>query len=229
MSVWEQRSNQLRRNNLRASSEALFNELDPEERLRVSSALHLRPDMKTHNDRPLVVEPGNGDKPRPPEEDRDGADPQQEGGDPHGPQPRKHYRHRERNGENGESRHHTHHSRSRDHYHPDGPRSKEGKGERSHSREGGQGHRHHHQAGSPEEGVNGGGEGREDRHHHSDRQGNGALANRDRLESRGRGHREENGERRKQRSRIVRAQSTLDGDECRENGERNGDGDQGHR
>uniref|UniRef100_A0A674E8P6 Voltage-dependent N-type calcium channel subunit alpha n=1 Tax=Salmo trutta TaxID=8032 RepID=A0A674E8P6_SALTR len=186
MSVWEQRTNQLRRNNLRASSEALFNELDPEERLRVSSALHLRPDMKTHNDRPLVVEPGNGDKPRPPEEDRDG--------------PRKHYRHRERNGENGESRHHTHHSHSRDHYHPDGPRSKEGKGERSHSREGGQGHRHHHQAGSPEEGVNGGGEGREDRHHHSDRQENGALANRDRLESRGRGHREENGERRKQQT-----------------------------
>uniref|UniRef100_A0A8C7KRX4 Voltage-dependent N-type calcium channel subunit alpha n=1 Tax=Oncorhynchus kisutch TaxID=8019 RepID=A0A8C7KRX4_ONCKI len=150
MSVWEQRTNQLRRNNLRASSEALFNELDPEERLRVSSALHLRSDMKTHNDRPLVVEPGNGDNPRPPEEDRDGADPQQEGGDPHVPQPRKHYRHRERNGE-------------------------------------------------------------------------------DRLESRGRGHREENGERRKHRSRRVRAQSTLDGDECRENGERNGDRDQGHR
>uniref|UniRef100_A0AAZ3QT88 Voltage-dependent N-type calcium channel subunit alpha n=1 Tax=Oncorhynchus tshawytscha TaxID=74940 RepID=A0AAZ3QT88_ONCTS len=155
MSVWEQRTNQLRRNNLRASSEALFNELDPEERLRVSSALHLRSDMKTHNDRPLVVEPGNGDNPRPPEEDRDGADPQKEGGDPHGPQPRKHYRHRERNGENEESR--------------------------------------------------------------------------DRLESRGRGHREENGERRKHRSRRVRAQSTLDGDECRENGERNGDRDQGHR
>ncbi|XP_052381584.1 voltage-dependent N-type calcium channel subunit alpha-1B-like isoform X1 [Oncorhynchus keta] len=229
MSVWEQRTNQLRRNNLRASSEALFNELDPEERLRVSSALHLRSDMKTHNDRPLVVEPGNGDNPRPPEEDRDGADPQQEGGDPHGPQPHKHYRHRERNGENGESRHHTHHSRSRDHYHPDGPRSKEGKVERNHSREGGQGHRHHHQAESPEEGVNGGGEGREDHHHHSDRQGNRALATRDRLESRGRGHREENGERRKHRSRRVRAQSTLDGDECRENGERNGDRDQGHR
>uniref|UniRef100_A0A8C7KNS6 Voltage-dependent N-type calcium channel subunit alpha n=1 Tax=Oncorhynchus kisutch TaxID=8019 RepID=A0A8C7KNS6_ONCKI len=206
MSVWEQRTNQLRRNNLRASSEALFNELDPEERLRVSSALHLRSDMKTHNDRPLVVEPGNGDNPRPPEEDRDGADPQQEGGDPHVPQPRKHYRHRERNGEHGESRHHTHHSRSRDHYHPDGPRSKEGKVERNHSPEGGKGRRHHHQAGSPEEGVNGGGEGREDRHHHSDRQGNGALATRDRLESRGRGHREENGERRKHRSRRVRAQ-----------------------
>ncbi|CAB1318637.1 unnamed protein product [Coregonus sp. 'balchen'] len=229
MSVWEQRTNQLRRNNLRASSEALFNELDPEERLRVSSALHLRPDMKTHNDRPLVMEPGSGDKLRHPEEVRDGADPQQEGGDPHSPQPRKHHHHRERNGENGESRHHIHHSRSRDHDHPDGPLSKEGKGERSRSREGGQGHRHHHQAGSPEDGVDGGGKEREDRPHHSYRQGNGALDNGDRGESRGRGHREENGERRKHRSRMVRAQSTLDGDKCRENGERNGDRDQGHR
>nr|XP_023844157.1 voltage-dependent N-type calcium channel subunit alpha-1B-like [Salvelinus alpinus] len=236
MSVWEQRTNQLRQNNLRASSEALFNELDPEERLRVSSALHLRPDMKTHNDRPLVVEPGNGDKPRPPKEDRDGADPQQEGGDPHGPQLRKHHRHRERNGENGESRHHTHHSRSRDHYHPDGPRPKEGKVERSHSREGGQGHRHHHQAGSPEEGVNGGGEEREHRHHHSHRQPreeNGALANGARVERKGRGHKEGNGEgngeRRRYRSHMVRAQSTLDGEECRENGKRDGDRDQGHR
>uniref|UniRef100_A0A8C7WFN2 Voltage-dependent N-type calcium channel subunit alpha n=1 Tax=Oncorhynchus mykiss TaxID=8022 RepID=A0A8C7WFN2_ONCMY len=213
MSVWEQRTNQLRQNNLRASSEALFNELDPEERLRVSSALHLRPDMKTHNDRPLVVEPGNGDKPRPPKEDRDGADPQQEGGDPYGPQLRKHHRHRERNGENGESRHHTHHSRSRDHCHPDGPRPKEGKVERSHSREGGQGHRHHHQAGSPEEGVNGGGEEREHRHHHSHRQpreGNGALANGARVERKGRGHKEGNGEgngeRRRYRSPSLDAQ-----------------------
>uniref|UniRef100_A0A8C8IE96 Voltage-dependent N-type calcium channel subunit alpha-1B n=1 Tax=Oncorhynchus tshawytscha TaxID=74940 RepID=A0A8C8IE96_ONCTS len=194
MSVWEQRTNQLRQNNLRASSEALFNELDPEERLRVSSALHLRPDMKTHNDRPLVVEPGNGDKPRPDKEDRDGADPH---------------------------RHHTHHSRSRDHYHPDGPRPKERKVERSHSREGGQGHRHHHQAGSPEEGVNGGGEEREHRHHHSHRQpreGNGALANGARVERKGRGHKEGNGEgngeRRRYRSRMVRAQSTLDGEEA---------------
>ncbi|CAB1332639.1 unnamed protein product, partial [Coregonus sp. 'balchen'] len=235
MSVWEQRTNQLRQNNLRASSEALFNELDPEERLRVSSALHLRPEMKTHNDRPLVVEPGNGDKPRPPKEDRDGADHQQEGGDPHGPQLRKHHRHRERNGENGESRHHTHHSRSRDHYHPGGPRPKEGKGERSHSREGGQGHRHHHQAGSPEEGVNGGGEEREHHHHHHShrqpREGNGALANGARGERKGRGHKEGNGEgygeRRRYRSRM--AQSTLDGEECRENGKRDGDRDQGHR
>ncbi|KAL0965374.1 hypothetical protein UPYG_G00280480 [Umbra pygmaea] len=220
MSVWEQRTNQLRRNNLRNSSEALFNELDPEERQRVSSALHLHPDMKTHNDRPLVVEPGNGDKPRPPEGDRDGTDPQQDG-EPQGWHPHKHHRHRERNGENGEGRHHTHHSRSREH---------EGKGERSHSREEGQGHRQHHQAGSPEERVTGGGEDREHRHHHSHRQlreGNGTLANGARGEKRDRVHREGNGERRRHRSRMVRAQSTLEGDDCRGNAE--GDGEQGHR
>ncbi|XP_019909067.2 voltage-dependent N-type calcium channel subunit alpha-1B isoform X2 [Esox lucius] len=232
MSVWEQRTNQLRRNNLRNSSEALFNELDPEERQRVSSALHLHPDMKTHNDRPLVVDPADVDNLRPPEEERDGVDPRLEVGDAHGPHPHKHHRHRERNGENGESRHHTHHSRGRDHDHSDGPRAKDGKGERSHSQEVGQGHRHHHHAGSPEEKGNGGGEEKEHRHHHSHRQlreGNGALTNGARGEKRLRGSREGsgegNGERRRHRSRMVRAQSTLDGEGCRENG----DGDQGHR
>ncbi|KAJ7988513.1 hypothetical protein DPEC_G00324360 [Dallia pectoralis] len=236
MSVWEQRTNQLRRNNLRNSSEALFNELDPDERQRVTSALHMHPDMKTHNDRPLVVEAANGDKFRPPEEAKGGADAQQEGGDARGQPPHKHHRHRDRNGENGESRHHNHHNRGRDHDQSDGPRSR---GERSHSQE--EGHRHRHQAGSPEERVNGGEE-REHRHHHSHRQlreGNGALANGARGENRPRGHREGsgqrngeengegNGERRRHRSRMVRAQSTLDGEGCRENGER--DGGQGHR
>uniref|UniRef100_A0A8C5BRV7 Voltage-dependent N-type calcium channel subunit alpha-1B n=1 Tax=Gadus morhua TaxID=8049 RepID=A0A8C5BRV7_GADMO len=61
MSVWEQRTNQLRRHNVRASNEALFNELDPEERLRLTAALHLnRPDGHSHLDRPLVVEGNNG-------------------------------------------------------------------------------------------------------------------------------------------------------------------------
>uniref|UniRef100_A0A6Q2XET8 Voltage-dependent N-type calcium channel subunit alpha-1B n=1 Tax=Esox lucius TaxID=8010 RepID=A0A6Q2XET8_ESOLU len=218
MSVWEQRTNQLRRNNLRNSSEALFNELDPEERQRVSSALHLHPDMKTHNDRPLVVDPADVDNLRPPEEERDGVDPRLEVGDAHGPHPH--------------NRHHTHHSRGRDHDHSDGPRAKDGKGERSHSQEVGQGHRHHHHAGSPEEKGNGGGEEKEHRHHHSHRQlreGNGALTNGARGEKRLRGSREGsgegNGERRRHRSRMVRAQSTLDGEGCRENG----DGDQGHR
>ncbi|GLD56699.1 voltage-dependent N-type calcium channel subunit alpha-1B-like isoform X1 [Lates japonicus] len=176
MSVWEQRTNQLRRHNLRASSEALFNELDPEERLRVSSALHLHPDMKTHLDRPLVVEARNGDKPsRPPEGGwEDAGDPGV--GDNLHTHSRKHHSHTGRSGESREGeagrrgRHHTHHSRSRDH-NTDSAQTKERRGDRSHSRDRGQGHRHHHQAGSPEEETNdmqgGGGEERGHRHHHS--------------------------------------------------------------
>uniref|UniRef100_A0A674D272 Voltage-dependent N-type calcium channel subunit alpha n=1 Tax=Salmo trutta TaxID=8032 RepID=A0A674D272_SALTR len=120
MSVWEQRTTQLRRHNLRASSEALYSELDPEERLRMSSALHIRPDMKTHMDRPLVVKPHDGPgpmghlKPQTPEETDNP-------GDPAGPQPRRRHRDRERpideadeNGDPGkEGRHHVHHSRSK--------------------------------------------------------------------------------------------------------------------
>ncbi|XP_023556088.1 voltage-dependent N-type calcium channel subunit alpha-1B isoform X3 [Octodon degus] len=64
-SVWEQRASQLRLQNLRASCEALYSEMDPEERLRYATSRHLRPDMKTHLDRPLVVEPGR-DGPRGP-------------------------------------------------------------------------------------------------------------------------------------------------------------------
>ncbi|KAM7393228.1 hypothetical protein PAMA_008058 [Pampus argenteus] len=230
MSVWEQRTNQLRRHNLRASSEALFNELDPEERLRVSTALHLHPDMKTHLDRPLVVEARNGDKPsRPPEGGQEeSGDPRQDGvGDNFHTQPRKHHRHRDRNGENrdgGDSRggrHHTHHSRSRDH-NTDGAQTKE----RSHSRDRGQGHRHHHQAGSPEEeasDVRGGGvmEEKGHRHHHSHRppkEGNGMLANGAQGERRGRGGGgDSNGERKARCSRMVRAQSTLDGEDSKRN------------
>ncbi|KAM4635714.1 voltage-dependent N-type calcium channel subunit alpha-1B [Polymixia lowei] len=258
MSVWEQRTNQLRRHNMRASSEALFNELDPEERLRVSSALHLRPDMKTHLDRPLVVEARNGDKPRPPEGDGEeaGGDRRDAAGvDPVHAHSRKHHRHRDRNGESRDAgggegprggRHHAHHSRGREH--PDGPRAKEERrgGDRSRSREGGQGHRHHHhQGGSPEEGRNdvrggggGGGEEREHHHHHSHRQpkeGNGALANGGRGgERRGRGPREggggggdSNGEKKGRCSRLIRAQSTLDGEDGRRNGDKHGA--RGHR
>ncbi|XP_069460425.1 voltage-dependent P/Q-type calcium channel subunit alpha-1A isoform X15 [Ambystoma mexicanum] len=56
-SVWEQRTSEMRRHNLMASREALYNELDPEERWKVSYARHMRPDIKTHLDRPLVVDP----------------------------------------------------------------------------------------------------------------------------------------------------------------------------
>ncbi|XP_075993878.1 voltage-dependent N-type calcium channel subunit alpha-1B-like isoform X2 [Genypterus blacodes] len=236
MSVWEQRTNQLRRHNIRASSEALFNELDPEERLRLTSALHLHPDMKTHHDRPLVVEGRNGDKPRTPEGGReDAGEPQLDGlGDAGHAHSRKHHRHRERNGDgrdagdNRGGRHHSHHSRSRDV--SSGSGTKETRGERSHSRDGAPGHRHHHhQAGSPEEEQGGGGEEREHRHHHSHRtskEGNGTLANGARGEHRRNGQREggggggggdSNGERKSRCSRMARAQSTMDGDDCRLN------------
>ncbi|XP_066111670.1 voltage-dependent N-type calcium channel subunit alpha-1B isoform X2 [Saccopteryx bilineata] len=92
-SVWEQRASQLRLQNLRASCEALYSELDPEERLRYATTRHLRPDMKTHLDRPLVVEPGResarspaAGKARP-----EGAE-SAEGPDP----PRRHHRHRDK-------------------------------------------------------------------------------------------------------------------------------------
>uniref|UniRef100_A0A8C1R9X4 Voltage-dependent P/Q-type calcium channel subunit alpha-1A n=1 Tax=Cyprinus carpio TaxID=7962 RepID=A0A8C1R9X4_CYPCA len=56
-SVWEQRTIELRRQTLVNSREALYNELDPEDRWKVSYSRHIRPDMKTHLDRPLVVDP----------------------------------------------------------------------------------------------------------------------------------------------------------------------------
>lgn len=67
--------------------------MDPEERLRYASTRHVRPDMKTHMDRPLVVEPGRdglrgpaGNKSKPEgTEATEGADP-----------PRRHHRHRDR-------------------------------------------------------------------------------------------------------------------------------------
>uniref|UniRef100_A0A452THY8 Voltage-dependent P/Q-type calcium channel subunit alpha-1A n=1 Tax=Ursus maritimus TaxID=29073 RepID=A0A452THY8_URSMA len=53
-SVWEQRTSEMRKQNLLASREALYSEMDPDERWKASYARHLRPDMKTHLDRPLV-------------------------------------------------------------------------------------------------------------------------------------------------------------------------------
>lgn len=203
MSVWEQRTTQLRRHNLRSSSEALYSELEPEERMRMSSALHLRPDMKAHHDRPLVVEQcdGTSEKPR-------GDVPE----DPASGHQRKHHRCRGENGEVGEGHHHRHHSHSREHQ----------RGlERSSSQDGS--HRQRHQARSPEEGP----QDREHRHHsHRTRglngNGNGTIGNGAKGERRSRGHREgegDNGERRRHRPRV-KAQSTLDIDECIENGDK---------
>ncbi|XP_062840951.1 voltage-dependent P/Q-type calcium channel subunit alpha-1A isoform X4 [Trichomycterus rosablanca] len=72
-SVWEQRTCELRRQTLMTSREALYNELEPEDRWKVSYSRHIRPDMKTHLDRPLVVDPqenrnNNTNKTRPGEE-----------------------------------------------------------------------------------------------------------------------------------------------------------------
>ncbi|XP_058158812.1 voltage-dependent N-type calcium channel subunit alpha-1B isoform X1 [Dasypus novemcinctus] len=96
-SVWEQRASQLRLQNLRASCEALYSELDPEERLRFATALHLRPDAKTHLDRPLVVEPGRegprAGKPRPCPDGPDAVEPARPGGPD---APRRHHRHRDK-------------------------------------------------------------------------------------------------------------------------------------
>ncbi|XP_048022435.1 voltage-dependent N-type calcium channel subunit alpha-1B isoform X7 [Megalobrama amblycephala] len=213
MSIWEQRTNQLRRHNLRNSSEALYNELEPEERLRVSSALHLRPDMKAHHDRPLVVEHRDGTV----DSSKTDGDGDTRECQPSSANPRKHHRCRGENGDAGEGRHHRHHSRNREH---------QGGLERSCSQDGGQ--RNHQTAGSPEEGI--GIEDREHRHHHSRRSrelngnGNGTIGNGGRGESRIRGHREGeggNGEKKRHRPRV-KAQSTLDGEECRENGKRRG-------
>uniref|UniRef100_A0A671YQY2 Voltage-dependent N-type calcium channel subunit alpha n=1 Tax=Sparus aurata TaxID=8175 RepID=A0A671YQY2_SPAAU len=222
MSVWEQRANQLRRQN-RASCEALYCELEPEERLRMSSALHIRPDMKTHLDRPLVT---TADPPPPPPV-------------PH--QPRRHHRHRgrdrtrtrEETNDNGDTSkdggHHVHHSRSKDH---DGSNSKEGENERSRSQEGGR--RHHHQNSVDDSGGGGVTSEREHRHHHSHRQsrgGNGTVNGGGRGERRPRhkdgrsSHRDGdkisrgdsgvNGERRRHRNHGSRGQSTMEGEEDR--------------
>nr|XP_008523332.1 PREDICTED: voltage-dependent N-type calcium channel subunit alpha-1B [Equus przewalskii] len=149
-SVWEQRASQLRLQNLRASREALYSEMDPEERLHYATTRHLRPDMKTHLDRPLVVEPGRegargpaGGKARP-----EGGE-ASEGADP----PRRHHRHRDKapapageqdraeapKADGGEPGGRPHRSRSKE------TRSERGRGP------GSEGGRRHHRRGSPEE------------------------------------------------------------------------------
>ncbi|XP_045145270.1 voltage-dependent N-type calcium channel subunit alpha-1B, partial [Echinops telfairi] len=180
-SVWEQRASQLRLQNLRASCEALYSEMDPEERLRFATTRHLRPDMKTHLDRPLVVEPGR-------ESPREGPEPAEPAGPVSGPPaegpdpPRRHHRHRDKDkgpapisvgaeqdkpeppkGENGEpgareERPRPHRSRSKE---PAPPR--EGRSERPRG-PGPEGGRRHHRRASPEEAAE-----REPRRHHTHR------------------------------------------------------------
>ncbi|XP_069604080.1 voltage-dependent N-type calcium channel subunit alpha-1B [Ranitomeya imitator] len=175
-SVWEQRTTQIRMHNFRASCEALYSELEPEDRLRYATTLRLKPDMKSHMDRPLLVESQDSTEtkdgspdPLPPNETDPGTEVTAE------QVPRKH-RHRERgttetngggrengnhNGDSGsnerEERHRQHRSHSKE-----GEGGKEGgRGERNRSQE--RGKRHHRRA-SPEEGAE-----REHRRHRTHR------------------------------------------------------------
>uniref|UniRef100_A0A803W3J9 Voltage-dependent N-type calcium channel subunit alpha n=1 Tax=Ficedula albicollis TaxID=59894 RepID=A0A803W3J9_FICAL len=174
-SVWEQRTSQIRMHNFRASCEALYNELDPEERVRYATTLHIRPDMKTHLDRPLVVEPrgegrNNISKLSPGDAQEVVEHPKPTAGDG-AEAPRKHHRHRDKeklgeqekgdgtkdeSGDAGaggkEERHRQHRSRSKE---------VEGKSDRSRGQEGG---KRHHRRGSVEEGAD-----KEHRRHRSHR------------------------------------------------------------
>uniref|UniRef100_A0A3B4GZQ5 Voltage-dependent N-type calcium channel subunit alpha n=1 Tax=Pundamilia nyererei TaxID=303518 RepID=A0A3B4GZQ5_9CICH len=195
MSVWEQRASQLRKQN-HASCEALYSELTSEERLHIASALHMRPDMKTHLDRPLVVEPHSGSsqhhhkKTCLSEEADTASDPPPPV--PHQPRHQHYHRDRERKQEtNDNGRHHIHHSRSKNH---DSSRDKRGKSERSHSREGGR------------NGVSSGGRG-ERRSRHKD----GHLSNRN-GDRNSRGGSGASGERRRHRIHGSRGHSTESND-----------------
>ncbi|KAK2535487.1 Cacna1b, partial [Columba guinea] len=167
-SVWEQRTSQIRMHNFRASCEALYNELDPEERVRYATTLHIRPDMKTHLDRPLVVEPraeGRNNISKLSPVDVQEVEQSKVGSTDGAEAPRKHHRHREKdklgeqekgdvtkdeNGESGannkEERHRQHRSRSKE---VEGG-GKEGKSDRSRGQDGG---KRHHRRGSVEEGA----------------------------------------------------------------------------
>uniref|UniRef100_A0A5F8H667 Voltage-dependent N-type calcium channel subunit alpha-1B n=1 Tax=Monodelphis domestica TaxID=13616 RepID=A0A5F8H667_MONDO len=151
-SVWEQRTSQIRLHNFQASCEALYSEMDPEERLRYTTTLHIRPDMKTHLDRPLVVEPRREEGVRAPT-GKAGAGEAPEATEPNkvspraGEQQEKGEGLREENGESGvtckEERHRQRRSRSKE-----TGGNKEGKCERSRGQEGG---RRHHRRGSVED------------------------------------------------------------------------------
>uniref|UniRef100_A0A3B3YX82 Voltage-dependent N-type calcium channel subunit alpha n=1 Tax=Poecilia mexicana TaxID=48701 RepID=A0A3B3YX82_9TELE len=179
MSVWEQRTNQLRKHNMKTSTEALFNELDPDERLAASSALHLHPDMKTHTDRPLVLEDKNGDQ------TRAGAPEEAAGpGVRDSFHSRRRHHHRDRNGDGGDGqavRRHSHHGRSREH-NADAAQDRERLRPQNGSPEEERGHRHHCSRRTPKE-------------------GNGPLTNGAQDDGKGRG---DNGEKKLRSSRIQR-------------------------
>ncbi|KAM4575693.1 calcium channel, voltage-dependent, N type, alpha 1B subunit, a isoform 4-T4 [Odontesthes bonariensis] len=228
MSVWEQRANQLRRKN-QASCETLYNELEPEE----SSALHIRLDMKTHLDRPLVVEPCDGlllsgqqhhhRKPCRSEELESTAVPYTVS---HHVRHHQHHKYRdwvktkEETNDNSntgkDGRHHVHHHRSKEH---DCTLSKDGKKERSRSKEGGR--RYHHQSSVDDTGHGVVTSEKEHRHHHSHRLsrwddgkvntgGRGERRSRHKDGRNCRGDSGANGEKRRHRTHGSRGQSTVE-------------------
>uniref|UniRef100_A0A8C5R914 Voltage-dependent N-type calcium channel subunit alpha n=1 Tax=Leptobrachium leishanense TaxID=445787 RepID=A0A8C5R914_9ANUR len=254
-SVWEQRTTQIRMHNFRASCEALYSELEPEDRLRFATNLRLRPDAKSHMDRPLLVDPQDS------VETKDGSPeaPPLNELEPGPLEPaeqqhqRKPHRHRERGGgetngggrENGnhngdsgsndrEERHRQHRSRSKE-----GEGGKEsGRGECNRSQE--RSKRHHRRA-SPEDGTE-----REHRRHRTHRNGQPTSGSKGERKSRHRGggsrsgNREvdgnnrgtgENGEephRSRHRGRH-KALSTYDTDDRRDNNNREEGGEKDHR
>ncbi|XP_062418306.1 LOW QUALITY PROTEIN: calcium channel, voltage-dependent, N type, alpha 1B subunit, a [Pungitius pungitius] len=182
MSVWEQRANQLRRQN-QASCEALYSELELEEHLRLSSALHTRPDMKTHLDRPLVVEPREGPFPAAHHHHHHKSCMPEAGltaTDHPPPVPRHHNCHRDRDGDRAKARqdtndnnftskdggHHVHHRNSKEHK---GSQGNKRKSEGSHRE---RGRTHNHQSSVDHSGAGGLPRVREHRHH-SHRQSKG--------------------------------------------------------
>ncbi|CAG5918538.1 unnamed protein product [Menidia menidia] len=224
MSVWEQRANQLRRQN-QASCEAIYSVLEPESVI-MSSTLHLRPDIKTHLDRPLVVEPCDGQqhhhhKPCPSEEAETAARSHSV----------YHHQHRHRNkdrvkrkdetddncdtGKDG--RHHVHHNRSKDQNCSPGRDERCG---RSRSREGA-GRHYQSSVKDPERGRVP--TEKEHHHHHSHRrEGNRTVNSRERGERRSRpkdasncraGDGAANGEKRRHHVNAPRSKSKTEEEE----------------
>nr|XP_055040922.1 calcium channel, voltage-dependent, P/Q type, alpha 1A subunit, b isoform X18 [Misgurnus anguillicaudatus] len=190
-SVWEQRTSEIRRQNLMTSREALYNELDAEDHWKIN--YRNRPDMKTHLDRPLVVNPqenrnNNTNKTRPGEPDLN-----QQRSEEHLPyQPRYHHHHHRHTHSSRQSLHHpelvdagydcaqrggedvegvAEHRRPRHHQH------------RRRDEDGGRRHREHHSRGEELGGEGGEGLEKKQRRHRHGNHGDGD-GRRDRERSR---------------------------------------------
>ncbi|KAL1265915.1 hypothetical protein QQF64_003942 [Cirrhinus molitorella] len=183
-SVWEQRTSEIRRQNLMTSREALYNELDAEDHWKMN--YRNRPDMKTHLDRPLVVNPqenrnNNTNKPRPGEPNPQEVN-QQRGEEYLQHQSRYHHHHSHHH-----HHHHHHHSSRQSLHHPElaeagsdcaprgGGEDGEGAGEhrrprhhqhRKRDEDGGRRHREHHSRGETGGEGEEGQEKRQRRHRH---------------------------------------------------------------